>query len=156
MASARASDRQATRDYLDEADVYARQLGRDANHLWTAFGPTNVAIHRVATSVALDDIGEAHRHTTGIDATRLPIERRVRYVFDLARIQIERRQIDRAIDERLAAERLALEQVHHHLMSRQIVADLRRYATRGSDSGGLMQLAHRVQDADYMALGSAG
>ena len=30
-------------ELLDEADHYARQLGRDANHLWTAFGPTNVA-----------------------------------------------------------------------------------------------------------------
>ncbi|MGH9210913.1 MAG: helix-turn-helix domain-containing protein [Acidimicrobiales bacterium] len=154
MASARAGDRQGTDDYLEEADLYARQVGRDANHLWTAFGPTNVAIHRVATSVALGDMDAADRHTPGIDATRLPLERRVRYAFDLARIRIERREIDRAVDAMLTAERLAPEQVHHHLMGREIVADL-RHQTREERSAELTQLAQRVQAADYMALGSA-
>lgn len=154
MASARAGDRQATHEYLDEADFCARQVGHDANHLWTAFGPTNVAIHRVATSVALGDIGKARGRSVGIDATRLPLERRVRYAFDLARTHIERREIDDAVDEMLAAERLAPEQVHHHVMSRQIIADLRRSA-KGERSNELAQLAERVQVADYMALGSA-
>lgn len=73
----------------------------------SAFGPTNVAIHRVATSVALGDMGKAHGCSVGIDATRLPPERRVRYAFDLARTHIERRETDDAVDEMLAAERLA-------------------------------------------------
>lgn len=154
MASARAGDRQATHDYLDEADFYAVQVGHDANHLWTAFGPTNVAIHRVATSVALGDTGRAHGNSVGIDATRLPLERRVRHAFDLARTHIERREIDDAVDDMLGAERLAPEQVHHHVMSRQIVAHLRRTA-KGERSNELAQLAERVQAADYMALGSA-
>jgi hypothetical protein len=155
MASARAGERQATRDYLDEADFYARQVGRDANHLWTAFGPTNVDIHRVATAVALDDMDEAYRRAVGIDATRLPLERRVRYAFDLARMRIGRREIDGAVEEMLAAERLAPEQVHHHVISRQIIVDLRR-TTQGERSAELGQLAQRVQEADYVALGSAG
>ncbi|WP_306189985.1 hypothetical protein [Streptomyces sp. MK5] len=49
MAAARADDRATTRAFLAEADQAAHRLGRDANHMWTAFGPTNVAIHRVAT-----------------------------------------------------------------------------------------------------------
>lgn len=155
MASARAGDRPTTHDYLNEADIYAHQVGRDANHLWTAFGPTNVGIHRVATSVALGDMGEAHSRTVGIDATRLPLERRVRYAFDLARMRIECREFDSAVDEMLAAERLAPEQVHHHVISRQIVADL-CCTSKGERSAGLAQLAQRVQEADYMALGSIG
>jgi hypothetical protein len=30
-------------------------LGEDANHAWTAFGPTNFAIHRVSASAELCD-----------------------------------------------------------------------------------------------------
>lgn len=154
MASARAGDRQSTQDYLSEADLYASQVGRDANHLWTAFGPTNVAIHRVATAVALGDMGEAHSRAAGIDATRLPLERRVRYAFDIARTRIERHDIDAAVDEMVAAERLAPEQVHHHVISRQIIADL-RFTAKGTRSNVLAELAERVQEADYVALGSA-
>ena len=50
MAAARNEDRATTRTFLAEADDSARRLGADANHLWIAFGPTNVAIHRVATA----------------------------------------------------------------------------------------------------------
>ena len=39
----------------------AEQLGADANHGWTAFGPTNVAIHRVSVCAELGDPGEAIR-----------------------------------------------------------------------------------------------
>lgn len=154
MASARAGDHQGARDYLDEADTYAQQLGQDANHLWTAFGPTNVAIHRVATHVAVGDMRSAHRSTAGIDATRLPIERRVRHAFDLARVRAEYRQIDDAVDAMLAAEALAPEQVYHHMMSRQIVAELCR-TSEGERNRDLARLAQRVRDAELVPVGSA-
>lgn len=153
MASARAADREGTLEYLDEADAYAHQLGRDANHLWTAFGPTNVAIHRVATSVALGDMGSAHSHLASIDATRLPLERRVRYAFDIARVCASHRDVEPAVLAMLAAEQLAPEQVHHHVMSRQIIADLRR-TSEGRRNSELAQLDQRVQNATFEALGS--
>jgi len=53
MAAARFGDGSKTAEYLQEASSAARRLGKDANHLWTAFGPTNVAIHRVNTAVEL-------------------------------------------------------------------------------------------------------
>jgi hypothetical protein len=56
VAASRADDRPSTREFLAAADRAAQQLGRDANHVWTAFGPTNVAIHRVATSMELGDV----------------------------------------------------------------------------------------------------
>ena len=55
MAAARAGDRNAVRDILSRADQAAQRLGADSNELWTAFGPTNVAIHTVATAGELGD-----------------------------------------------------------------------------------------------------
>ena len=58
VAAARDDDRQTAKSFLNEAAESARRLGKDANYLWTAFGPTNVAIHRVTTAVDLGDIQE--------------------------------------------------------------------------------------------------
>ncbi|MFE0251782.1 hypothetical protein [Streptomyces sp. NPDC059010] len=85
MAAARADDRSTTRAFLAEADHAAQQLGRDANHMWTAFGPTNVAIHRVATSAELGDMQVAADLGPQIDTSRLPIERRTRHSLEVAR-----------------------------------------------------------------------
>lgn len=48
VAAARADDRQTTTAFLNEAQENASRLGRDANAMWTAFGPTNVAIRSTA------------------------------------------------------------------------------------------------------------
>jgi hypothetical protein len=45
MTAARMRDRPSARAHLDRPHHAADTLGGDANHLWTAFGPTNVAIH---------------------------------------------------------------------------------------------------------------
>ncbi|GHB42373.1 hypothetical protein GCM10010377_36540 [Streptomyces viridiviolaceus] len=79
MASARADDRATTRTFLDEAERAARRLGTDANHVWTAFGPTNVAIHRVATAAELGDMQVAVDLGPRIDTAGLPTERRTRH-----------------------------------------------------------------------------
>ncbi|MDI6102824.1 hypothetical protein QLQ12_29825 [Actinoplanes sp. NEAU-A12] len=56
VAAARANDASTARTLLTAADEAATRLGKDANHLWTAFGPRNVAIHRVATAGELGNI----------------------------------------------------------------------------------------------------
>ena len=56
VAASRAEDRQATTGFLAEAQDAANRLGRDANVMWTAFGPTNVVIHRVSTAMELGDV----------------------------------------------------------------------------------------------------
>jgi hypothetical protein len=56
MDAARADDRATTQTFIREADEAAQRLGADANHMWTAFGPTNVAVHCVATAGELGDI----------------------------------------------------------------------------------------------------
>ena len=142
MATARAGDRTGVDDLLDEADHHAQRLGRDANHLWTAFGPTNVAVHRVAAAVAGDDIATAEQWVERIDPTELPSERQVRYLFDVAMIAVHRNQTDTAIATILEAERHAPEQVYHHVMAQQIIGHLRN-SKAGRQDPRLAQLDRR-------------
>lgn len=53
-------------------------------NLWTAFGPTNVAIHRVATAMELGDVQVAIDLGPQIDTSVLPTERRVRHALETA------------------------------------------------------------------------
>lgn len=75
MAAARFGDASRTAGYLQEAENAARRLGRDSNHLWTAFGPTNVAIHRVNTAMELGDIQTALNSGVSLKTDTVPPER---------------------------------------------------------------------------------
>ncbi|MFE0764572.1 helix-turn-helix domain-containing protein [Streptomyces smyrnaeus] len=85
MAATRTEDRATTQSFLRAADETAQRLGTDANHMWTAFGPTNVAIHCVATAGELGDIPIAADLGQHIDTSNLPVERRVRHSLEVAR-----------------------------------------------------------------------
>jgi len=54
-----------------------------------------------------------------VDASRLPIERRVRHAIETARVYSARNRRDDVLDVMLEAEQLALEQIKHHALSRQ-------------------------------------
>lgn len=54
-AAARGGDAALTRDYFGQALSSARRLGRDANHSFTAFDLTNIAVHQVHGTVVLGD-----------------------------------------------------------------------------------------------------
>jgi len=144
IAAARAEDRSTTRDFLREADEAARRLGRDANHVWTAFGPTNVAIHRVATAAELGDLQVALDLGPTIDTSPLPVERRVRHAIEVARAYSARNRIDDALALLLDAEQLAPEQVRHHFLSRQLVLSWVRQQ-RGRPSYQMSELARRLR-----------
>jgi tetratricopeptide (TPR) repeat protein len=121
MAASRSGDRTTTRSYLDEAEDIARQLGSDKNHLWTAFGPTNVAIHRISTAMELQDIQIALDLGPSLDTSGLPAERRVRHLIDVARAYNLTGRADVALQTILGAEQLAPEQIRHHYLSKQLV-----------------------------------
>ncbi|WP_218040130.1 helix-turn-helix transcriptional regulator [Actinomadura sp. WMMB 499] len=143
VAAAKAQDRTSAQGYLDRAEKTARALGGDANHLWTAFGPTNVQIHRVTTAMALGDVPVALELIPGIDTSGLPTERAIRHALEVVNAYWARNKIDEAIGELLAAERRAPEQVRTHIMSRQLVMKLRA-TTLGRRSRPLADLAHRM------------
>lgn len=144
MAAARSDDRAATQTFLKEADDAARRLGHDANHMWTAFGPTNVAIHRVSTAMELGDVQVALDQGPRIDASALPIERRVRHTLEVARAFAAHNETDEALSRVLDAEELAPEQVRYHFLSRQLVTKWVRQQ-RGKPSYQLAELARRLR-----------
>ncbi|MFD8989113.1 helix-turn-helix domain-containing protein [Streptomyces goshikiensis] len=143
MAAARAEDRATTQTFLREANETAQRLGADANHMWTAFGPTNVAIHCVATAGELGDIQIAADLGSRIDTTALPVERRVRHSLDVARALSSWNRTDEALAVLLEAEQAAPEQVRHHYLSRELVIGWIR-GTRGRPARPVADLARRL------------
>ncbi|MGI5215419.1 helix-turn-helix domain-containing protein [Plantactinospora sp. CA-290183] len=147
MAAARANNPGTTRTFLAAADETAARLGADGNHLWTAFGPTNVAIHRVATAAELGDVQVAVDLGPRVDTTGLPMERRVRHALEVARAYNSWNRVDEAQAALLDAEQMAPEQVRHHFLSRQLALTwIRRQ--RGKPSAELVGLARRLNVLD--------
>ena len=124
LAAARNDDRSAANTHLEEADQAAVRLGGDANHVWTAFGPTNVAIHQVVAAMELGDVQRAVEIGEPLDTSSLPVERRVRHAIETARAYARWNKIDRALDALLAAERIGPDQVRYHRLSRAIVREI--------------------------------
>ncbi|MEU5999075.1 helix-turn-helix domain-containing protein [Streptomyces sp. NPDC047197] len=144
MAAARAEDRATTQAFLREADAMASRLGTDGNHMWTAFGPTNVAIHKVATAGELGDFQVAAELGPQVDTSGLPVERRVRHSLEVARALTAWNRTDDALSVVLDAEQMAPEQVRHHYMSREIVLGWVR-GTRGRPTRPVADLAERLR-----------
>jgi hypothetical protein len=146
MAAARGEDRAAAAAFLDYAQEAARQLGGDANRVWTSFGPTNVDIHRVATAAELGDMQVAVDLGPRIDVAGLPIERQVRHKLEVARALSMWNRRDEALATVLEAEKIAPEQVRYHFLSRQLVLHWVRNQ-RGRPSYALRDLARRLRVA---------
>jgi transcriptional regulator with XRE-family HTH domain len=144
VAAARADDRASVTAFLAEAAECAGRLGRDANAMWTAFGPTNVAIHRMTAALELGDVQIAVDLAPRIDTSGLPAERQVRHAIETARAYTARNRRDDALGVLLDAEQVAPEQIRHHAISRQLVLGRLRN-NRGSRSVALEQLAGRLR-----------
>jgi transcriptional regulator with XRE-family HTH domain len=146
MAAARNEDRATARDFLDAADRAAQQLGGDRNKLWTAFGPTNVTIHRVSTAMELGDVQIAVDLGPRLDTTAVPTERRVRHALEVARALSTTGKRAEALALILNAEQLAPEPVRYHFLSRHLVQTWIR-SQRGKPSHQLTGLAERLNVA---------
>jgi transcriptional regulator with XRE-family HTH domain len=87
VVAARRSDRPAATRSLTHAEALAGRLHEDGNHLWTAFGPTNVLIHRASVAVELHEPQRAVELSARIDSDRLPpslVSRRAQVHLNLA------------------------------------------------------------------------
>ncbi len=107
-----------------EADAAATQLGADDNHVWTAFGPTNVSIHKTTVAMELGDVQRAIAIGTPLDTGALPIERQVRHAIETARALARWNCIDDALGALLDAEVIGPDQVRYHRLSRDLVRDI--------------------------------
>jgi transcriptional regulator with XRE-family HTH domain len=141
VASSRREDRGDTMAFLAEAGQAASRLGGDANHLWTAFGPTNVAIHRMTAAMELGDVQVAVDLGPRIDTGGLPIERRVRHAIETARAYVRWNRVDDALALLLRAEHNAPEQVRYHRLSRILVREMIRLPRPASRA---VELAYRM------------
>ncbi|MFD8597712.1 helix-turn-helix domain-containing protein [Kitasatospora sp. NPDC059646] len=151
MAKAAAAERTDPRaaidvpELLDQADHHAAQLGHDGNAMFTAFGPTNAAVHRVAAMVQLSQGADAVAIAVGIPDPALgalPRERRAHHLADLARGYLQAGRREEAVDTLLDAERQAPEEVRCRPRTHRLVEDLRLLGA-GSASGRLNALAER-------------
>ena len=147
LTAGRRNDGRAARMYLKEAAALAEQLGGDGNRLWTAFGPTNVAVHEVSTAVALRQPDDAIRIGERLDTSRLPnplVGRRTQVHLDLAAANAQRPDGDAlAVLHLLEAERVAPQTVHVNVTARTLLTTMLARERRAATPG-LRPLAQRV------------
>jgi transcriptional regulator with XRE-family HTH domain len=113
---------------------------------WTAFGPTNVALHEVSTAVELGDAGEVVRKGEMFDPLRFPpglLGRRTQVFIDLARGYTQQRKDAAAVNMLLEAERIAPEAVRFQVIVKEMLRELLRREHRASTPQ-LRPLAVRV------------
>jgi hypothetical protein len=118
----------------------------DGNHRWTAFGPTNVAIHRVSVAVELGDAPAALVAAEGLDLENLPAglrSRRAQVHLDLAWAHAQRRRDAEALIALLEVERTAPQAAHRNVVARDTIRQLLTRA-RGSTGAAVRGLAHRA------------
>ncbi|MCK9878266.1 hypothetical protein MXD59_21255 [Frankia sp. Ag45/Mut15] len=134
MISVRRDDRAEAHRRLDAAADQAAVLGQDDNRLWSAFGPTNVAIHALAAAQTLDDPAEAVRIGAQIDTRLLPAPlagRHARVHVDLASAHTSLGENDVAAVHILDVARRAPQMLRFDPVARSVVTTLLHRA-RGS------------------------
>jgi hypothetical protein len=127
VIAARRTDRGEAWRRLDVAEDLAGMLGHDANFAWTAFGPTNVAIHRVSVAAELGDAADALHVAVAVDPDRLPeglSSRKAQVHLDLAWAQAQRKRDAEAVLHLLEAERTAPEALRYNVMVREMVREM--------------------------------
>ena len=133
-AAAATLDRTMTAVLLEKARGIAGRTG-ETNHLGTAFGPVNVAIHAIGASLQLGDGRAAAEAGEALDLTAIPaalVGRRTQASLDLARAYAMRKQDAAAVNLLLAAERLSAELVRYDRATRDVLTELLRREHRAS------------------------
>ena len=144
-AAAASFDRTTTGSLLATARGIADRTG-EANHLGTAFGPVNVAIHAISASLRLGDPRTAAETGEALDLAAMPVGlvgRRTQVNLDLARAYAMTRKDAAAVNLLLAAERLSPQLVRYDPATRDVLTELLRREHRPSTPE-LRPLAHRA------------
>ena len=144
-AAASSLDRATTESLLATARGIADRTG-EANHMGTAFGPVNVAIHAISASLKLGDPRTATETGEALDLAAMPLAlvgRRTQVNLDLARAYAMRRKDAAAVNLLLAAERLSPQLVRYDPATRDVLTELLRREHRPSTPE-LRPLAHRA------------
>jgi hypothetical protein len=125
IAAAQRNDRHTAHELLTEAEDVGRRLGSDANLRWTAFGPTNVTLHRVNIAVTLGDAGAAIDTARTVNLDRVTVtERKASLLIDTARAFLQYGKHENAYLALRAARDIAPEEIARRPAVRQLVRDL--------------------------------
>jgi transcriptional regulator with XRE-family HTH domain len=144
-AAAACYDRVTTETTLAKARGIANRTG-EANHMGTAFGPVNVALHAISASLRLGDPRTATETGEALDTAALPtglVGRRTQVNLDMARAYTMCRKDAAAVNLLLAAERLSPQLVRYDRVTRDVLTELLRREHRPSTPE-LRPLAHRA------------
>jgi hypothetical protein len=142
-AAIRDAQRAEAEEALRAAEEAADRVG-DGNRLWTAFGPTNVALN--AAAVYLEDM-RAEEAANALRAVRpehlASRERRYSYRILLAQAAEMLRDDAAAYRHLVAAEQLDAAALRHDVLAGELVRALLR--RRGSKPAGLAAMATRLR-----------
>jgi len=133
-AAAASFDRATAQALLATARGIADHTG-EANHMGTAFGPVNVAIHAISASLKLSDPRTATQTGEALDLAAMPaglVGRRTQVNLDLARAYAMTRKDAAAVNLLLAAERLSPQLVRYDPATRDVLTELLRREHRPS------------------------
>ncbi|MBZ4320224.1 heavy metal transporter CzcB [Streptomyces huiliensis] len=142
-AAAAADDRDTAEALLTDAGR-AAAMPADSNRRWTAFGPHNVALHRVSVALTLGDAGKALAEARKVDVKTLAVaERRAVFWTDAARALHACGRTRKAAAALLAAEREAPEEVRCRPVVRELIGEM-LMRDAGGQASSLHSLATRV------------
>jgi len=134
----------AAAEYLGEATVTAARLGSDANHRFTAFGPSGVLLYQVSVAQVLGDSGTAIEHARKLRPAMITTaERQGRYWIDVARAYHQWGKPEPCYRALLFAERAAPAEVRYRPPVHRMTKDLLRTDRRRSLPG-LRTFARRI------------
>lgn len=144
VSAAKSENRGQALNLLDEAGEAAQRLGGDFNHHWTAFGPTNVLLHRVSTAVELGDAGSAIDYARQVQLGNIEVmERKVTLFIDAARAYQQWGRTESAFQALRTAEDMASEELSTRPVVHKLINDIRD-RTSGHLYGHISELAERV------------
>ncbi|MFC3891626.1 helix-turn-helix domain-containing protein [Lentzea rhizosphaerae] len=130
IAAARRGDVWRARERVRAVEPLAKRTG-ERNTLWTVFGPTNVAMHAVSVEVEAGAAADGLRLAEQIDHDRSPsIERRVAFLLDQAKGQVQRRDYGSALVMLSATEREAPEDLKYRPAAHKVLETLVQRARR--------------------------
>ncbi|MFA1548749.1 helix-turn-helix domain-containing protein [Actinomadura chokoriensis] len=125
VAAGHRTDRDTAATLLDEAQAAGRELGGDYNHRWTAFGPTNVQLHRVNIALQLGDAGAAIQEARRIDLDRISLtERKATLLIDTSRALTQWGKHNKAYDVVRFAHQIAPEEISARPAVHRVLHDL--------------------------------
>ncbi|MEU3649431.1 helix-turn-helix transcriptional regulator [Lentzea sp. NPDC034063] len=130
IAAARQGNVWQARERVQVVEPLAKLTG-ERNTMWTVFGPTNVAMHAVSVEVEAGAAADGLRLAERIDHDRSPsIERRVAFLLDQAKGQVQRRDFGSALVMLSATEREAPEDLKHRPAAHKLLETLVQRARR--------------------------